>query len=93
MATKFTKTPEGVLNYQVTWTQWIGADTINDSAWEIDPSGLTIDSQDATLTTTTLIVSGGTAGTEYSVTNTITTAGGLVTSRTFKIEIVEQRIV
>lgn len=91
MATKFDKTATGKLNYLLNWADWIGSDTINASSWDISPSGLTIVSSDFSLTTTTIVVSGGTVGTEYCVTNTITTAGDLITSRSFTISLVEKR--
>lgn len=85
------KDPQAVLNYGFDWTTkgWLGTDTITASTWTITP-GLAIDSHTHDTTSTTVWLSGGTAGTTYSATNHITTAGGRQDDRTLTIK-VEQR--
>ena len=67
------KSPASVYEYSVDWTTELGGDTIVTSVWSVD-AGLTEDSESETTTSTTIFVSGGTAGTTYKLTNTITSA-------------------
>lgn len=72
----FTKDPDAVLDYTVNWASWLeSGDTISDSDWTVE-SGITEDSATKTTTTATIWLSGGTAGTQYTITNHITTAAG-----------------
>jgi len=80
------KDPDAVLDYQFDWSEWLGSDTISTSTWTV-PSGITKDSQSNTTTTTTIWLSGGTAGGEYTVTNQIVTAGGRTEDRSFTIKV------
>ena len=71
------KDPNEVLDYTVDWqgdnTPVLeSGETITTSTWTT-PSGLTEDSTSKTSTTTTVVLSGGTAGTTYELTNTIVT--------------------
>lgn len=67
------KGPTEVKEYTLNW-----ADALNDSEsivtsdWTA-PTGITIDDDANTATTATVILSGGTAGVEYAIENTITT--------------------
>lgn len=69
------KDPDEVLDFVIDWTDRLGSDTIATSAWTV-PSGITEDSDSETTTKTTIWLSGGTAGTEYTLQNRITTADG-----------------
>lgn len=81
------KSPGGVLDYTFDWnTNWLDGDTISTSSWSAD-SGITIDSDTNTTTTATVWLSGGTADTEYEVTNTIVTAGGRTAQRTLIVKV------
>lgn len=85
MARNFTKTVDEDLPFAIDWGTLLAneadgaGDTIATSDWVITPSGLTnggavVDSAD---TRTVIQVSGGTSGTTYKLTNTITlTTGG-----------------
>lgn len=86
----FTKDPNAVLDYIIDWTEWLGiGDTIKTSTWTV-PTGLTKDSDSKTTTTATVWLSGGTAGQEYMVTNSIETISGRKEDRSFNI-VVAQR--
>lgn len=85
MANSFLKDPESVLDYQIDWSTWLGSDTIASSSWVI-PTGITEDSDSNTTTTATVWLSGGTAGTTYTVTNRIVTAGGRTEDRSLTIK-------
>jgi len=86
---QFTKDPNAVLDYQVNWAAWLGADTISTSAWTV-PAGLTKGAEANTTTTTTVWLSSGTAGSVYTVTNRIVTAGGRTEDRSFEIRVAER---
>lgn len=85
MADSFLKDPDAVLDYQIDWSTWLGSDTIASSSWVI-PTGITEDSDSNTTTTATVWLSGGTAGTTYTVTNRIVTAGGRTEDRSLTIK-------
>lgn len=83
----FTKSDDGVLDYQIDYSAWLtssGGDTIATSVWVV-PSDLVKDSDTNDATTTTVVLSGGTAGTTYKIENTVTTAGGRVDERCFDL--------
>jgi hypothetical protein len=70
------KDPDEVLDYRVDWTKRLGRDTIETSEWPDAPDGITIVTQTNTTKSTTIWLSGGTLGQNYTFTNRITTAGG-----------------
>ena len=83
---KFTKDPQAVLDYEIDWSDWLGADTIASSSWTV-PSGLTEEDSSDTTTAATVWLSGGTAGTNYDVTCEIVTDGGRTDDRTITIQV------
>lgn len=87
----YTKDPDAILSYGFNWTEWLNGDTIATSDWLL-PSGITEDSASNTTTATQIIISGGTAGTSYVVTNRITTAGGLTEDRSFTLQVRESSV-
>lgn len=73
--------PHEVLDYLVDWSDQLDTgDTISTSGWTVTPSGPTLSIQSNTTTTATTFLAGGTSGVDYTLENTITTAGG----RTFQ---------
>ena len=85
---RYTKDPASVLDYTIDWgTNWLAAgETISTSAWTVE-SGITKDSDSNTTTTATVWLSGGTAGTVYTVTNRITTSAGRTAERSLYIKV------
>lgn len=77
------KSPDAVLDYTLDWSDMLASgESISSSAWGTSsPTGLTVDSDSETATTTTVFVSGGTGGVEYMLKNTIVTDNA--TPRTF----------
>lgn len=82
----FLKDPDAVLDYQIDWSDWLGADTIATSTWTVG-TGITKDSDTNTTTAATVWLSGGTAGMSYSATNRIVTALGRTDERTIQITV------
>lgn len=78
------KDPNDVLDYVVDWSLFLNGDTISASVWVI-PGGITQGTASNTTTTATTILSGGTAGSTYTVANRITTAGGKTAERSFRV--------
>ena len=68
------KAPTDVFDYTIDYLGLLDGDTINTSSWTI-PAGITKDSDSKTTTTVTIWLSGGTAGADYQLTNTIVTVG------------------
>lgn len=88
--TSYVKDPDAVLNYRWDWAEFLGdSDTITASEM-ITETGIVVDSDDNDTTSATVVLSGGTVGETYEVTNRITTAAGLVNDHTIRIRI-EQR--
>lgn len=86
------KDPESVLDYSFDWSDWLDdGDTIVTSLWAVqtiagDTSALTIDSNTFVNTgVTTAVMSLGTAGNNYTLTNTITTTNSLIVQRYFRL--------
>lgn len=67
-------------------------DTVPTSTWSAFPAGLMIDSPSATHGATVWI-SGGILGTDYLVTTTIASDGGLVLPQSFPLQMVEKHLV
>lgn len=74
------KAPTDVLDYELNWTRWLGTDTIATSSWEV-PVGVTKESESNSTKRAVIWLSGGTTGQSYTLTNTITTAGGRTRSQ------------
>ncbi len=88
-AIAFVKDPGARLDYQVDWTDWLGTDTITTSAWSV-PAGLTKETEAFEAAVATVWLSGGTAQTDFTVTNAVTTAGGRVDQRSFLVRVREK---
>ena len=84
--TIFIKDPDATLDYVVNWATWLSGDTITSSSWVLD-SGLTLVTSSSTTSTATAWVSGGTAGSAYTVTNRILTAASRTDDRSFTLEV------
>lgn len=77
--------PSAVLDYSVDWSAWLASgETISASTWVVS-SGLTLASQSNTTTVATAWISGGTAPTDYRITNRITTSAGRTDDRSITI--------
>lgn len=87
----FTKDPQAVLDYSVDWTKWLDevGDTIATSTW-IVPTGLTKVTETNTTKLATVWLSGGTEGTNYTVTNRITTAAARTDDRSITLRVRER---
>ena len=81
------KDADEVLDYKIDFADLLAGDTISTVTWVIAPSGLTKQSQSNTTTTATIWLTGGADGTSYTVTCTITTAGGRTFEQAVKIKI------
>lgn len=80
------KDPDEVLDYGFDWTGWLEGDTVTSSAWVV-PAGLTRGNITFDNTSTTVWLSGGTAGARYTVINRIGTAAGRTVERSLEIVI------
>lgn len=92
------KDPSAVLDYTIDWNAsganggpWLqtGETITSASVWTI-PTGITKTSQTDTTTMSTVWLSGGTAGTAYTITCKITTSSGRTDERSFVV-VVKQR--
>ncbi len=79
------KDPDSIAYYVSDWSDWLDSgETIVSSDWVVE-AGLTEDSASNDTTTATIWLSGGTAGTDYTVTNTVVTSAGREEPRSMKI--------
>lgn len=62
-------------------------DTVTTSAWVVE-AGITKDSDTKTTTSTTIWLSGGIVGVEYTLTNRVTTAQGRTYERSILVNVV-----
>jgi hypothetical protein len=84
-AIKFSKDPDEVLDYELDWSPRLAEDTIALSEWLMPTPATGViakDSDAKSTTTTTIWVSGGTLGKDYSIVNRIVTAGGRTMDQT-----------
>lgn len=87
------KDTEAVLTYTLNWTDWLpNSETISSSEFAVesisgDADPLTRSAQSSTTTSTTVRLSGGTAGKIYRVYNTIITSGSLTERRYFRVKV------
>lgn len=70
------KSPGETLDYTINWGLPLAGDTITGSSWTISDSSLVDNHDSFTSTSATIWLEGGTNNANYSLTNTITTAGG-----------------
>jgi hypothetical protein len=71
------------LDYGFDWSHWLtGNETIVNSTWTLDP-GITGNNAGWNSTTSYTFIQGGTAGTTYRATNTITTSKARVDERSY----------
>lgn len=85
----FDKDPTAILDYTIDWREWLGDDTITSSVWTL-PAGIVNSGTTYSTSTATIWLAGGTAGTSYSVYNTIITVGGRTEKRTIKINALDR---
>jgi hypothetical protein len=85
----FIKDPDATLDYSFDWGPWLGGtDTVISSTWTVE-SGLSIvpASEAFDDTTTTVFITGGAVGENYTLKNTITTNGSRTDERSIEIKI------
>ena len=82
------KDPESVMDYTIDFTNFLtGGDLLNTHAFVAD-SGITVDSSSKATNekSVTVILSGGTAGTTYTIKCTVTTDNSLTVVRRFRVK-------
>jgi len=85
------KDPDEVKDYRVDWVDGLDDDTIASSVWSIGSADeeagheLVIDSSTYAASSTTVWLSGGTAGLTYRLLNRVATAGGRTLDQTVKL--------
>ena len=86
------KDPQAQLDYEISWASWLATDEeITDVEWTV-PDGLTeVEALTSdTTTTTTVGLSGGTAGCAYTVVCQVTTNANRIDQRSIIIRVVER---
>jgi hypothetical protein len=81
------KPTTGVYNFSFDLTDLIGAATIVSSAWTSTPTGLTLDNSSISGKVTTVYATGGTAGVDYTVVNTVVTSADATEVKTFTLKV------
>jgi hypothetical protein len=84
-----TKDPNSTLDYTINWSSWLTTDTISTVGWTIE-TGITQTATSNTTTTATIWLSGGEAGTEYTVTCRVTTTAGRIDERSIAIRVAQR---
>lgn len=88
----FEKDPDEIKDYGFDWTLRIGADTITDSVWSINPVGelaVTAGGEAFQDGFTTVLLENGVADKEYIVSNLITVSNGRKVLDQFKVVVRE----
>lgn len=89
MYTIILKDPEENAQIDVDWSAVLETDTITSSNWTV-PAGLTLVSSQNTTTTARAYLYAGVLGEHYYITNSIVTAAGRTTNRTFVVRIIDR---
>lgn len=85
------KDTEAVLDYSINWGDWMPTgDSVNTSTFTItaisgDTDALTVNSSAISTNVCTAVISGGTAGNIYTVSNTIATNNNITERRHFRV--------
>jgi hypothetical protein len=87
MENAITQGPNEAYEHAIDYTGVLGGDTILSSAWASAPAGLVHGLDSNTPSTATLWISGGVAGEDYTLTNTVITAGGRTFERWLTVRI------
>lgn len=82
------KSPNERLDYTINWQNQLGTDTITASSWTISDASLVTDNNTFAPKTATIWLLSGTPNDTYTVTNTITTAGGRIYVQAVNIRVV-----
>lgn len=85
----YQKDPVAILDYTLDWKNWLIDDTISSIAWTV-PGGISNAGTLSSSTTTTIWLSGGAAGSSYSIYVTIQTVAGRTEKRTFRVNVVDR---
>jgi hypothetical protein len=83
----FLKDPDDVLDYSFDWSDWLTTNEQIVSFTAIATPGITIDSTSNTTTVTTTWLSGGVAGSPYTVTHRIVTNQDRTVDRSMTIRV------
>jgi len=92
---RYQKDPSSKLPYGFDWTNWLDSEsmpsgeTIASAVWTI-PTGLTGTGEQIGTVLTKVDISGGEAGSTYTVACKVTTTGGYITERSFEISVVQR---
>jgi hypothetical protein len=83
------KDPNDVVDYTINWARYLSrvSDVIQSSSWPTVPTGITLQSHSHNGTVTVAWLSGGTADTDYLLTNCIVTAGGRTLDKSITIRV------
>lgn len=85
----FTKQPSDAMDYDIDYTDWLTSGDNVQSAVVTPDTGITLDSMVINDPRIKIWLSGGTAGTTYKITCTMTSADGRVRQDEFKIRVKE----
>ncbi|MBW1730014.1 MAG: hypothetical protein JRH08_00785 [Deltaproteobacteria bacterium] len=90
MANQFLKDPDAVLDYAFDWSSWLqSGETVSSYVITVD-TGLTKESDGEADGVVTVWLSGGTAGSEYTVSCKITTSMSRTDERSMTIKVMER---
>lgn len=85
------KDPDAVLDYRFDWSAWLATgETISTSIFVIAPTGLTAASNTHDGTSSTVWLTGGVAGTDYVVTNRVTTSAARTDDRSIRVRVTDR---
>lgn len=93
MATIIRKDPDAKLDYVLSWSSvFDSADTLSTVVWTV-PAGLTKESQAESTLSSTIVLSGGVAGTSYTLIATATSTAGYIEDQEITVYIEQALII
>ena len=90
MAQTYLKDPDAVLDFAFDWSSWLASGEIISSRTVTVETGITKDSDAESSGVVTIWLSGGTAGTTYSVACKIVTSASRTDERTMLVKVINR---
>ena len=83
------KDPDEIVNFGIDWADYLGAETITSSGWNV-PSDITEIAATFTENQAIIRIAGGVLGVTYRITNRITTSAEETVDQSIDIEVIEK---
>lgn len=89
--TTFSKDPNATLDYSMDWSNWLASgESLTCSVWTRTSTDIVETNTSLTTSVATIWLTGGSAGSTYSIANKVGTSGGRIDERTIDIKVLNR---